>query len=93
MFKSFSCLIQRGGLSISERIAAKSEHEQSVLTSQDVGRERSNQLSKGVRLWEKGRGRRGGVFDPGIHLAFMVWRRLSSPLNFVFRWRAREVGG
>lgn len=27
------------------------------------------------------------VFDPGIHLAFMVWRRLSSPLNFVFRWR------
>lgn len=38
-----------------------------------------------------GRGRRGGVFDPGIHLAFMVWRRLSSPLNFVFRWR--EVGG
>lgn len=29
----------------------------------------------------------GGVFDPGIHLAFMVWRRLSSPLNFVFRWR------
>lgn len=28
-----------------------------------------------------------GVFDPQIHLAFMVWRRLSSPLNFVFRWR------
>lgn len=90
MFKSFSCLIQLGGLSISESITAKSEHEQSVLTSQDVGRERSNQLSKGVRLWEKGRKRRGGVFDPGIHLAFMVWRRLSSPLNFVFRWRGPE---
>lgn len=34
--------------------------------------------------------RGGGVFDPGIHLAFMVWRRLSSPLNFVFRWREPE---
>lgn len=33
---------------------------------------------------------RRGVFDPGIHLAFMVWRRLSSPLNFVFRWREPE---
>ena len=59
MFKSFSCLIQRGGPSISESIAAKSEHKQSVLTSQDVGRERSDQLSKGVRLWEKGERRRG----------------------------------
>lgn len=59
MFKSFSCLIQWGGPSISESIAAKSEHEQSVLTSQDVGRERSDQLSKGVRLWEKGERRRG----------------------------------
>lgn len=89
MFKSFPCLIQRGGLSISECITVKSEDEQSVLTSQDVGRERSNQLSKGVRLWERRR-RRRGVFDPGIHLAFMVWRRLRSPLNFVFRWREPE---
>ena len=54
MFESFSCLIQRGGLSIYESITAKSQHEQSVLTSQDVGRERSNQLSKGVRLCKRG---------------------------------------
>lgn len=32
----------------------------------------------------------GGVFDPEIHLAFMVWRRLNRPLNFVFRWREPE---
>lgn len=48
----------------------------------------SYRLGRGVRLWElKGR---GVVFDPGIHLAFMVWRRLRSPLNFVFRWREPE---
>lgn len=56
---------------------------------------RSKQLSKGVRLWEGvgeagGEEERRGLFDPGIHLAFMVWRRLSSPLNFVFRWREPE---
>lgn len=38
----------------------------------------------------EGEDERRGVFDPGIHLAFMVWRRLSSPLNFVFRWREPE---
>lgn len=32
----------------------------------------------------------GGVFDPEIHLAFMVWRRLNRPLNSVFRWREPE---
>lgn len=45
-----------------------------------------------ARAW--GYGRRGvgwgGVFDPEIHLAFMVWRRLNRPLNFVFRWREPE---
>lgn len=38
----------------------------------------------------EGEDKRRGVFDPGIHLAFMVWRRQSSPLNFVFRWREPE---
>lgn len=75
MFKQFSCLIQQGGLFTCESITAKSEHEQCVLTSQDVGRERSNQLNKGVRLWEGDdveRRDRRGIFDPAIHLAFMV---------------------
>lgn len=52
-----------------------------------MGREKSNQLSEGVRLWEQGGWGGLGVFDPGIHLAFMVCRRLRSPLNSVFRWR------
>lgn len=59
MFKPFSCQIQQSDLSISEGITATFEQGQSVLTSQDVEREESNQLSKGVRLWEQGRRRRG----------------------------------
>lgn len=47
-------------------------------------------IEQGREAVGEGEEEKRGVFDPGIHLAFMVWRRLSSPLNFVFRWREPE---